>query len=74
MWFNGAGKAKIIHTCRVSFSIGSYASSVDCDVVSMEAYSILLVHPWEFDNDATHHGRSNTYTFMHKGGKLLCYL
>jgi hypothetical protein len=70
MWFNDAGKAKVIHTCRVSFSIGSYASPVDCDVVPMEACSILLGHPWEFDNDATHHGRSNTYTFMHKGKKI----
>jgi hypothetical protein len=70
MWFNDAGKAKVIHTCRVSFSIGSYASSIDCDVVPMEACSILLGHPWEFDNDATHHGRSNIYTFMHKGKKI----
>jgi hypothetical protein len=70
MWFNDAGKAKVIHTCRVSFSIGSYDSSVDCDVVPMEACSILLGCPWEFDNDATHHGQSNTYTFMHKGKKI----
>jgi hypothetical protein len=69
MWFNDAGKAKVIHTWRVLFSIGSYASSIDCDVVPMEACSILLGHPWEFNNDATHHGRSNTYTFMHKGKK-----
>jgi hypothetical protein len=50
-WFND----KVTQSCRVSFSIGSYADSVDCDVVSMEAL---------------HHGRSNTYTFMHKGKKI----
>jgi hypothetical protein len=66
MWFNDARKAKVIHTCRVSFFIGSYASSIDCDVVPMEACSILLDLPWEFDNDATHHGRSNTYTLCIK--------
>jgi hypothetical protein len=70
MWFNDAGKPKVIHTCRVSFSIGSYASSIDCDVVPMEAFSILLGRLWEFDNDATHHDQSNTYTFMHKGKKI----
>jgi hypothetical protein len=70
MWFNDAVKAKVIHTCSVSFSIGSYASSVDYDVVPMEAYSILFGHPWEVANDTTHHGRSNTYTFMHKGKKI----
>ena len=36
----------------------------------MEAYSLLLGHPQEFDNDAIHHGRSNTYTFVHKGKKI----
>jgi hypothetical protein len=36
----------------------------------MQAYSLLLGHPWEHDNDATHHGRSNKYTFMHKGQKI----
>jgi hypothetical protein len=34
------------------------------------ACSLLLGRPWEHDNDATHHGRSNKYTFMHKGQKI----
>jgi hypothetical protein len=32
----------------------------------MQACSILLGHPWEFDNNALHHGRTNTYTIIHK--------
>ena len=36
----------------------------------MQACSLLLGHPWEHDNDATHHGRSNKYTFEHKGKKI----
>jgi hypothetical protein len=36
----------------------------------MQACSLLLGHPWEFDNDAIHHGKSNTYTLMHKGQKI----
>jgi len=69
-WLNDSGKAKVTQTCRVSFSIGSYADSVDCDVVPMQACSLLLGRPWEHDNDATHHGRSNKYTFVHKGKKI----
>ena len=68
-WLNDSGKAKVTQTCRVSFSIGSYSDSVDCDVVPMQACSLLLGRPWEHDNDATHHGRSNKYTFVHKGKK-----
>ena len=36
----------------------------------MQACSLLLGHPWEHDNDATHHGRSNKYTFVYKGKKI----
>nr|CAD40072.1 OSJNBa0085C10.25 [Oryza sativa Japonica Group] len=69
-WLNDSGRAKAIQVCRVSFSIGSYADFVDCDVVPMKACSFLLGRPWEHDNDATHHGRSNKYTFVHNGKKI----
>jgi hypothetical protein len=55
----------------VHFSIGSYHDFADFDVVSMDACSLLLGRPWEFDTDAIHHGRSNKYTFMHKGKKIV---
>jgi len=43
---------------------------MDCDVLPMDACSLLLGRPWEYDTDAKHHGRSNKYTFMHKGKKI----
>ena len=55
---------------RVHFSIGIYSDYADCDVIPMEACSLLLGRPWEYDNDAHHHGRRNKYTFMHKGKKI----
>jgi hypothetical protein len=69
-WLNDSGKAKVTQTARVHFSLGPYANFVDCDVVPMQACSLLLGHPWEFDYDAIHHGKSNTYTLMHKGQKI----
>ena len=33
----------------------------------MSACHLLLGRPWQFDLDATHGGRSNTYSFIHKG-------
>jgi hypothetical protein len=39
---------------------------ISLSVVPMEACSLLLGRPWEYDTDARHHGRSNTYTFRHK--------
>jgi hypothetical protein len=64
-WMNNSGKAKVTHTAHVHFSIGTYHDYADCDVVPMQASSLLLGHPWEFDTDAIHYGRSNKYTLMH---------
>ena len=69
-WFNDSGKVKVTQTVQVHFSIGIYSDFADCDVVPMEACSLLLGRPWEYDNDARHLGRSNKYTFMHKGKKI----
>src|SRR6185503_18405500 len=41
--------------------------TVDCDVAPMSACHLLLGRPWQFDLDATHAGRSNNYSFVHKG-------
>jgi hypothetical protein len=68
---NNSGKAKVTHTAHVHFSIGTYHDYADCDIVPMQVYSLLLGHPWEFDTDAIHHGRSNKYTLVHNGKKII---
>jgi hypothetical protein len=70
-WLNNSGKAKVTHTTRVHFFIGTYRDYADCDIVPMQACSLLLGHPWEFDTDIVHHGRTNKYTLVHKRKKLL---
>jgi hypothetical protein len=69
-WLNNSGKAKVTHTAHVHFSIGTYHDYADCDVIPMQACSLLLDHPWEFDTDAIHYGRSNKYTLLHNGKKI----
>jgi hypothetical protein len=70
-WFNNSGKFKVTKTARVHFSIASYHDFANYDVVTMDACSLLLGHPWEFDTDVIHHGRSYKYTF-HAEGKENC--
>jgi hypothetical protein len=70
-WFNNIGKFKVTQTTRVHFSIVSYHDFADFDVVTMDASSLLLGHPWEINTDAIHHGIFNQYTFMHKGKKIV---
>jgi hypothetical protein len=69
-WFNNSGKTKVTKSARISFFTGCYHDTADFDVVPMQACSILLGRPWEFDNDALHHGRTNTYTFIHKNKNI----
>ena len=64
-WFNNSGKVKVTRTVCVHFSISTYADYVDCDVVPMQACSLLLGRPWQFDKNSVHHGRNNQYTLVH---------
>ena len=65
-WLNDSAKAKVTQTTWVHFSLGPYSDFANYDVVPMQACSLLLGRPWEHDNDAIRHGRSNKYTFVHK--------
>ena len=37
----------------------------------MQACSLLLGRPWEYDTVALHHARTNTYALLHKGKKII---
>jgi len=69
-WFNNSGKTKVTKSACISFFTGCYHDTADFDVVPMQACSILLGRPWEFDTDALHHDRTNTYTFIHKNKNI----
>ena len=56
--------------CKVSFSIGKYSDEVYCDIVDMDACNLLFGRPWQFDVNATHSGRKNTYQLVKEG---MCY-
>jgi hypothetical protein len=66
-WLNDGGKIKVTRSIRVPFLLGSYSDYADCDVIPMEACSLLLGRPWQYDTNSLHHGRSNHYSFMFKG-------
>ncbi len=70
-WLNNSGMVKVSSMVRLSFSIGDYHDAVDCDVVPMQACHLLLGHPWQFDVDSMHFGRSNKYTLVHKDKKVV---
>ena len=64
-WFNNSGKEKVTRSARIHYFIA------DFDVVPMQACSLLLGHSWDYDTDALHQGRINTYLLLHKGKKII---
>jgi hypothetical protein len=72
-WLNDGGKIRVSRSVRVPFSIGAYSDYVDCDVVPMEACSLLLGRPWQYDTDSLHHGHSNHYSLLFKGQKIIIH-
>ena len=39
----------------------------ECDVLPLEVCGLLVGRPWQYDHSVQHAGRTNTYTFIHKG-------
>lgn len=71
-WIQEGSSVMVMEICRVPISIGkSYQDTVTCEVIDMDACHILLGRPWQFDVDATHYGRQNTYNFLWKNKKIL---
>ena len=61
-WLSESGNVKIQHTVSVSFKIGAYEDTIECDVVPMTVCHMLLGRPWQYDMKATHDGHSNVYS------------
>lgn len=48
-WLSNTDTIKVEHTVDVSFKIDTYKDSVECGVVPMTVYHLVLGHPWQFD-------------------------
>ena len=44
-WLSDKEEVKVSHLVRVTFSIGKYTDTVDCDVVPMTVHHLLLGRP-----------------------------
>jgi hypothetical protein len=66
-WLSDSGEMKISHMVHVEFQIGPYKDTVECDVVPMIVCHLLLGRPWQYDRDAHHNGKANTYQLHWRG-------
>ncbi|XP_073354998.1 uncharacterized protein [Aegilops tauschii subsp. strangulata] len=66
-WLNDSGTIQVEHTVQVSFKIGAYKDTLECDVVPMSVCYLLLGRRWQFDRAVIHNGCTNHYSFKMKG-------
>ncbi|XP_010253018.1 PREDICTED: uncharacterized protein LOC104594433 [Nelumbo nucifera] len=64
----------ITERCLVPIQMGDYLEKIWCDVLPMDVAHVLLGHPWLYDMNVTHYGRSNTYIIKHNGKSILVKL
>jgi hypothetical protein len=70
-WLKKGNEVIISKCCIVHFFIGiKYKDNTWCDVVAMDTCHLLLGRPWQYDRNAHHDGRKNTYSFLVDNVKL----
>jgi len=72
-WINEDEELTVDKRVKVSLFVGNYKDEILCDVVSMEAYHILLGRPWQFDKKIIPNGLTNEITFTHREKKFVFY-
>jgi len=70
-WLHQGKGLQINSRCLMSFSIGNnYHDELQCDIIPIYAYHILLGRPWLFDHKVSYDGYLNTYSFSKDGNKI----
>ena len=71
-WLKKGNQVTVPKHYLVSLSIGSiYKDKIWCDVMTMDAYHLLLGRPWQYDRNVVHDGKRNTYSFMFNNTKIV---
>lgn len=66
-WLQKGHQLLVDEKALVEFKIGIYKDSVVCGIIPMDVCHMLLGRPWQFDQNAIHDGRNNTYNFEKDG-------
>jgi hypothetical protein len=70
-WLNYSRDIKIGYRVKVPFKIGEYIDTVECDVVPLIVWHLLLGRHWQYDHSSLHYGHSNHYTIKWKGKEMV---
>ena len=60
-WIKSIGDIRVNQRCRVPFSIEKYKDEMYCDMIDMDACSLIFGRPQQNDVNTKHLGRDNLY-------------
>ena len=70
-WLNDSEDIKIGYKVKVSFKIGEYVDTVECEVAPLSMCHLLLGRSWQYDQFSQHCWRTNQFTIDIKGKKFI---
>lgn len=71
-WLSRGTYVTVSKRVMVSFSIGlTYCDDIHCDLVPMDACHLLLGRTWQYNCDVLHNGRTNTYSLLFRGKRIM---
>ena len=68
-WLHNGHQLLVNEQCEIDLQIKNYKDRVLCDVMPMDIFHVLLGRPWQYDRNARHDGRRNTYELEKDGVK-----
>lgn len=66
-WLNKGQQVLVDEQSWVEFEIGEYKDKILCDVIPMDACHLLLGHPWKYDVQSQHDGKTNSFLITKNG-------
>lgn len=67
-WLNKGQQVLVDEQSWAEFEI-EYKDRILCDVIPMDACNLLLGHPWKYDVQSQHDGKTNSFLITKKGKK-----
>jgi hypothetical protein len=55
-WLNSCGMLKVTDMVRVPFTVGDYVDEVECGVLPLEVWGLLLGRLWQYDRNVSDRG------------------
>ncbi|KAL2934119.1 Nostrin [Bienertia sinuspersici] len=72
-WLHDDNGVLVRNRALITFQVGDYRDEAWCDVVPMNACSLLLGRPWQSHHNVMHNGKTYVYSVLHDDKRMLLH-